>query len=151
MNLTVLPAPGLRRIDGPVPTRLAALGCGLLVAMPLVMWIANRSAPLVLALAAAAFVASGLTAEGWRPAWQRLVAMVGSPIGLALGGFLLWSLVTIAWSHRPIASLTAWGEFALPVACGAAILASGRFCPDGRLVRALAGAIIAAIIFMMAE
>lgn len=101
MNLSVLPAADLRRIDGPVPARLAALGSALLVAMPLVMWIANRSAPLVLALATVAFVAAGLTAEGWRPAWRRLAAILRSPIGLALGGFALLALVSLAWSHRP--------------------------------------------------
>jgi O-antigen ligase len=151
MNLTVLPGAGLRRIEGPVPTRLAALGTGLLVAMPLVMWIANRSAPLVLALAAVAFVAAGLTAEGWRPAWRRLVMILRSLIGLALVGFILLALISLAWSHRPAQGLAAWGEFVLPVACGAAIMASGRFRPDRRVVRALAGAIIVAIVFMMAE
>jgi len=151
MNLSVLPAADLRRIDGPVPARLAALGSALLVAMPLVMWIANRSAPLVLALATVAFVAAGLTAEGWRPAWRRLAAILRSPIGLALGGFALLALVSLAWSHRPAQGLAAWGEFVLPMACGAAIMASGRFRPGRRFARALAGAIIVAIVFMMAE
>ncbi|OYW68361.1 MAG: hypothetical protein B7Z40_03170 [Bosea sp. 12-68-7] len=151
MNLSVPPTADLRRIDGPLPARLAALGSALLVAMPLVMWIANRSAPLVLALATVAFVAAGLTAEGWRPAWRRLAAILRSPIGLALGGFMLLALISLAWSHRPAQGLAAWGEFVLPAACGAAIMASGRFRPGRRCARALAGAIIVAIVFMMAE
>ncbi len=151
MNLGVLPTADLRRIDGPLPARLAALGTALLVAMPLVMWVANRSAPLVLALATVAFVAAGLTAEGWRPAWRRLAAILRSPIGLALGGFMLLALISLAWSHRPAQGLAAWGEFVLPAACGAAIIASGRFRPGRRFVRALAVAIIVASVFMMAE
>jgi hypothetical protein len=105
----------------------------------------------VLALATVAFVAAGLTAEGWRPAWRRLAAILRSPIGLALGGFALLALVSLAWSHRPAQGLAAWGEFVLPMACGAAIMASGRFRPGRRFARALAGAIIVAVVFMMAE
>jgi O-antigen ligase len=137
--------------SGPVPARLAALGAGLLVALPLAMWIANRSAPLMLALAAAAFGAAALAEEGWRPSWRRAGLLLRSPTGLALSGFLLWSLVTIAWSHRPLASLTAWGELALPLACGAAIAASGRFRPNPALGRALAIAVGVAALMMMAE
>ena len=77
--------------NGPVPARLAALGGGLLVALPLAMWIANRSAPLMLALAAAAFCAAALTAEGWRPplrseaglarfAWMEAAGARGWPV-----------------------------------------------------------------------
>ena len=136
---------------GPVPAGLAKLGGGLLVALPLAMWIANRSAPLMLALAAAAFCAAALTAEGWRPPLRRATALLRSPIGLALTAFLLWSLVTLAWSHRPLQGVMAWGELALPLACGAAIAASGRFLPTPALGRALALAIIAAAVLMMLE
>jgi O-antigen ligase len=131
--------------------RLAALGGALLVALPLAMWIANRSAPLMLALATAAFCAAALTAEGWWPPLRRAAGVVRSPIGLALCAFLLWSLVTLAWSHRPLQGLMAWGELALPLACGVVIAASGRFRPTPALGRALALAIVAAAALMMLE
>lgn len=149
--MTQTSPPATHPAAGPVPARLAALGAGLLVALPLAMWIANRSAPLMLALAAAAFCAAALLEEGWRPSLRRAAALLRRPTGLALSGFLLWSLVTIAWSHRPLASLAAWGELALPLACGAAIAASGRFRPDPALGRALAIAVGLAALMMMAE
>lgn len=140
-----------RPAAGSVPARLAAIGAALLLALPLAMWIANRSAPLMLALAAAAFCAAALAEEGWRPSLHRAAALLRGPIGLALSGFLLWSLVTIAWSHRPLASLAAWGEFALPLTCGVAIAASGRFRPGPALGRALAIVVAVAAVMMMAE
>lgn len=140
-----------RPAAGSVPARLAALGVAFLLALPLAMWIANRSAPLMLALAAAAFCAAALAEEGWRPSLHRAAALLRGPIGLALSGFLLWSLVTIAWSHRPSASLAAWGEFALPLTCGVAIAASGRFRPGPALGRALAIVVAVAAVMMMAE
>jgi O-antigen ligase len=140
-------ADGARRLSG----RLAALGMALLILMPLAMWLANRSAPLILGLAAAAFAAAGVVAEGWRAPLRRLLASLRSPIGLALCAFLLWSLATLAWSHRPVQGLLMWGELALPLACGLVIAASGRFRPGIAQDRALALAIIAAAVFMMAE
>lgn len=136
---------------GSVPDRLAALGGALIVAMPLAMWIANRSAPLMLALATAAFCAAALAAEGWRPSARRGTALLRDPIGLALCAFLLWALVTLAWSHRPLQGFMAWGELALPLACGVVIAASGRFRPSPALGRALALAIAAAAVLMMLE
>lgn len=146
-----IPSLATNPAGGRVPERLAALGAGLLVSLPLAMWIANRSAPLVLALAAGAFCAAAVAGEGWRPLVRRAGLLLRSPIGLALSGFLLWSLATIAWSHRPLPSLAAWGEFALPLACGAAIAASGRFRPSPALGRGLAIAVAAAALLMMAE
>jgi O-antigen ligase len=146
-----IPSPLTVPVGGRAPERLAALGAGLLVALPLAMWIANRSAPLMLALAAVAFCAAAVAAEGWLAPLRRAGWMLRSPVGLALCGFLIWALVTIAWSHRPLASLAAWGEFALPLACGAAIAASGRFRPSPALGRGLAIAVAAAALLMMAE
>lgn len=115
------------------------------------MWLANRSSPLVLGLAALCFIASAVVEEGWAAFQQRVVEMLRSAVGIGLGGFLLWSLVTIAWSHRPAQSLAAWGELALPMASGLAIAASGRFRPGRVESRALAVALIAAAAFMLAE
>jgi O-antigen ligase len=77
--------------------------------------------------------------------------MLRSAVGIGLSGFLLWALVTIAWSHRPAQSLAAWGELALPMASGLAMAASGRFRPGRAESRALAVALIAAAAFMLAE
>ncbi|HEV7259547.1 MAG TPA: O-antigen ligase family protein [Bosea sp. (in: a-proteobacteria)] len=133
------------------PRRLAALGTGLLVLIPLAMWLANRSAPLVLGLAAGCFAASAIVAEGAHPFLVRLRACLRGPGALALCAFVAWSLATLAWSHRPVPGLAAWGELVLPLAFGLAIAASGRFRPGIDASRALALALIAAAVFMMAE
>ncbi|CAH1651962.1 O-antigen ligase [Hyphomicrobiales bacterium] len=136
----------------PVPSlRLARLGTVLLIILPLAMWLANRSAPLVLGLAALCFLGAALADQGATVFLRRLRGMVASPIGLALGGFLLWSLASILWSHRPGASFSAWGELAIPLASGIVIAASGHFRPSRAENRALAVAVTAAAVLMMAE
>jgi O-antigen ligase len=134
-----------------LPRRLVALGTALLVLIPLAMWLANRSAPLVLGLAAGCFAAAALVAEGLHPFLSRLRAWLRGPVGLSLCAFVAWSLATLAWSHRPLPGLSAWAELVLPLAFGLAIAASGRFRPDIDTDRALALALIAAAVFMMAE
>lgn len=134
-----------------LPRRLAALGTALLVLIPLAMWLANRSAPLVLGLAAGCFAAAAIVAEGLHPFLSRLRACLCTPVGLSLCAFVAWSLTTLAWSHRPFQGLGAWGELVLPLAFGLAIAASGRFRPGVNAERALALALVAASVFMMAE
>jgi O-antigen ligase len=150
---TLHPASGTQS-DAPAERRARALdrvGAGLLVALPLAMWLANRSAPLVLGLAAIAFLAA-LQQRGERPALLgRLRRALASPIGLAIVAFLLWSLISLGWSHRPAQGLAMWGEFALPLACGLVIAASGGLRPGIRLSRALAIAIILASALIMIE
>lgn len=131
--------------------RLARAGVALLVILPLGMWLANRSAPLVLGLAAVCLLGSALIDEGAAAVLQRLRASLRTPIGFSLATFLLWSLLTILWSHRPGPSFAMWGELAIPLASSLAIAASGRFRPGRDENRALAVSIIAASIFMMAE
>lgn len=135
----------------PLAGRLAASGMTLLVIMPLAMWLANRSAPLILGLSAAAFVAAALVAEGWRPPFRRALAALRSPVALSLCAFLGWSLVTLAWSHRPAQGLAAWGELVLPLTFALAIAASGRFRPSLRDDRWLACALVAAVVLMIIE
>lgn len=134
-----------------LPSWLARAGYVLLVLLPLAMWIANRSSPLVLGLAALCFIASAVVEDGPSAYLARLLKLMRSAVGIGLFGFLLWSLVTIAWSHRPVQGLAAWGELALPLASGLAIAASGRFRPGRAESRALAVALIAAAGFMLAE
>lgn len=145
------PAASAVSASSSLPLRLARAGYLLLVLLPLAMWLANRSSPLVLGLAALCFIASAVVEEGWAAFQQRVVEMLRSAVGIGLGGFLLWSLVTIAWSHRPAQSFAAWGELALPMASGLAIAASGRFRPGRVESRALAVALLAAAAFMLAE
>lgn len=144
-------SPGAPPFEPILPRRLARIGTGLLIALPLGMWVANRSAPLFLGLAALCFLASAVAAEGWPPLLRRLRNGIGAPVGLALGGFLLWSLISIAWSHRLGPSLAMWGELALPMASGFVIAASGRFQPGRPESRALVVALALAALLMMAE
>lgn len=127
------------------------LGVGFVVALPLAMWIANRSSPLMLGLAAAGLLAAALLGEGLHPVLARLRGLVTSPIGLALTVFLVWALVSLAWSHRPAAGLAAWGELALPLFCGVIVVASRQMRPDATLWRALALTLVAACCLILLE
>jgi O-antigen ligase len=131
--------------------RLNLLGAGLVVALPVAMWLANRSAPLMFGLAAAALLAAAVIGEGLQPALLRARAALSSPIGLALTLFLLWALISVAWSHRLAPGLAMWGELALPLICGLGLVASRQLQPTPRFYRALALALIAAAVLMMLE
>jgi O-antigen ligase len=133
------------------PGRLTSTGYALLALLPLAMWIANRSAPLVLTLAAAAFTAATITADGWRVPLRRLLDALRSPVGFAISAFLLWSLVTLAWSHRPAQGLRMWGELVLPLLCGLAIAVSHRFRPGVTVSRALALSLVVASVLIIVE
>ncbi|MDP4003634.1 O-antigen ligase family protein [Methylobacterium sp. NEAU K] len=128
--------------------RLYAAGAVLLAAMPLAMALANRSSPAVVALAALAFL-TGRWIEDRASLRTRLLAPLASPLAAAALAFVLWCLVSLAWSPFPGASLRVLGEF-LPTLAAAyllACLAPGRipaFAP--RLAAAaivLAGLVIA--------
>lgn len=123
----------------------------LMALMPLAMWLANRSAPLVLGLAAIAFVAAAVAAGRAREIASRLRRLLAAPLGSALAAFLAWALVSILWSHGRGASIRAWGELALPIGCALAIAASGRFRPRPVWLRALALAIILACLLAIVE
>ncbi len=87
-----------------------------LAAMPLAMWVASRSAPLFLAIAALACVA-----VAWREGWPlsdrlRVLQLARSPAARAMVLFLALALASVAWSHRPLLSLWSLGEFAAPLA-----------------------------------
>lgn len=108
--------------------RLRALGAALLAVMPLAMALANRSSPLLVALAAAAFLAAGLV-EDRKATFRLLLNPLGTPLGLAALAFLGWCLLSFAWSPFPALSLRTAGEFA-PTLLAAYLLA--RLAP-GRL------------------
>lgn len=127
----------------------ATAGHALLVALPLAMWAATRSAPLFLALSALAFLAAVLRQQdGAARLGAQLFAALRSPPGLAMLAFLLWALVSASWSHRPLAGLRMWGEFALPMAAGLVIAASGAFVPARRFSRLLALAVLLAAVLL---
>lgn len=125
-----------------------AIGHGLLAATPLAMWAATRSAPLVLCLAALAFLVAGLARRGAAGLWDGAAALLRSPLGLALLAFALWALLSTGWSHQPLAGLRMWGEFVLPAVAGLALAASGAFVPERRFSRLLALAVLLAAVLL---
>jgi O-antigen ligase len=135
----------------PIAGAAAALGHGLLAALPLAMWAATRSAPLFLGLAALAFLVAGLAGEGVGPMRARAWKLLSSPIGLLLLAFALWALVSTSWSHSPVAGLRMWGEFVLPLLAGLVIAASGAFAPSRQFLRVLAVTVILASCLLFYE
>lgn len=138
-------------VHGPLPSRLIGIGVALMVLMPLAMWLANRSATLVLGLAAVSFVAVAIAAGRKGALAGGAGRLLATPLGLTLAAFLAWALVSILWSHNPVASLRAWGELALPIVFALVIAASGRFRPQPAWLRALALAIILACLLAIFE
>lgn len=128
--------------------RLYAAGGALLALLPLAMVLANRSSPLVVGLAAIVFLAGRLL-EDRAGALRRILTPMASPLAAAALAFLAWSLVSIAWSPFPAASLRVASEF-LPTLVAAYLLASlapGRIPPFaarlGAVAMILAGLLIA--------
>jgi O-antigen ligase len=111
---TVAAPPAASRAGGPA----FVLSCALLAALPLVMWVANRSAPLVLTLAALAMLAETARTGRLAALAGRIGAALRSPAGLAGSAFLAWALLSVAWSHRFGPGLAMWGELALSIAAG---------------------------------
>ncbi|MGE7472641.1 O-antigen ligase family protein [Bosea sp. NPDC003192] len=112
--------------------------------MPLAMWLANRSAPLMLGLAAGAFLGAALLSEPAMAIFGRLRALLTAPIAMVVAAFLAWSLVSIGWSHNPSMSVRAWGELVLPIVFALAIAASRQWRRSPALLRSLAVALIVA-------
>lgn len=131
--------------------RLGQLGAGLLVALPVAMWLANRSAPLIFGLGTVSLLAAAWLSEGFRPLLSRMGAGLASPIGLAIGLFLAWALVSVGWSHRLGPGLSMWGELALPLLCGLALVASSQLRLNSVFYRALALALCIAAALMLLE
>lgn len=105
-----------------------ALGGAALALLPLAMVLANRSSPVIVAIAALAFLA-GRWREGQGEVPSLLIGPLKTPLGIAALAFLGWSLVSIAWSPFPSLSLRVFGEF-MPTLLAAYLLA--RLAP-GRI------------------
>lgn len=104
-----------------------AAGGAVLALLPFVMVIANRSSPVLVGLAALAFLAGRLQ-EQPRSLAGLLARPLKTPLGLACLAFLGWSVLSIAWSPFPALSLRVLGEF-LPTLLAAYLvvrLAPGR-------------------------
>lgn len=120
----------------------AAVATALLVAMPPVMWAANRSAPLLLGLAGLASLLAAWQAGEARAVLDRARRALLSPVGLCLLGFLLWALISLSWSHRPGPGLRMHGELVISLAAGCAVAWSWpRIAPSWAL-RALACSLV---------
>lgn len=149
LPLNVMRAPSnAHRASEKLASRLYTAGAILLAVLPLAMVLANRSSPAVIALAALAFLV-GRFFEDRRTLVPRLLAPLGTPLGIAALAFLAWCLVSFAWAPFPGSSLRVLGEF-LPTLAAAyllACLAPGRipaFAPRlAAAATALAGLVIA--------
>ena len=103
-----------------VAARLGTGSAVVLALLPLGMALANRSAPLLIALSALLALAAALAEGEGAAVADRLRAVSRTPLGVAAASFLAFAAASLAWSPRPDLSLHAFGEFALPI--GAALL-----------------------------
>lgn len=116
----------------------AVVTTALLVAIPPMMWAANRSAPLLLGLAGLASLMAAWQAGEARAVLGSARRALLSPIGLSLLVFLIWALLSLSWSHRPGAGLRMHGELVVSLAAGCIVAWSWpRLAPRWAL-RALA-------------
>jgi O-antigen ligase len=97
---------------------LTSLATSLLVLMPLVVWVANRAAPLVLSLCALLLLAASWSGGRLPHDLARLRDRLTSRTGLALLAFLGFALFSILWSHQPWRSLRVFGELLVPLVAG---------------------------------
>lgn len=88
--------------------------------MPLGMALVNRSAQPLLLLATAAALAARLQSGEIGAVWQRIRALLCTPIGVSALAFLVFAGLSMAWSHHLKISLSAYGE--LLAAAGAALV-----------------------------
>ncbi|SEE47942.1 O-antigen ligase [Rhizobiales bacterium GAS188] len=107
---------------GASASRLATLAMLLFAALPVAMAVANRSAPLVLALAAVAALASAGALTGRSAVGSAFVSAARSRIGLASLAFVLVSVASYGWSADRVQTLRALTEVAVPLIAGAVIL-----------------------------
>lgn len=115
----------------PAAARLHATAFALLAALPLAMALANRSAPLLVTVAAILATAGRLMAGESLLLRSRFATIVRRPVTLACLAFCLFALVSIGWSHEPRAALAGFGELALAAVAPVALhLALPRRLPS---------------------
>jgi O-antigen ligase len=155
-----MPDPVIRYRPRPRDVLMAsaqAVAAAALALMPLMMWLASRSAPLMLSISALACLMmlireAILNADGasFGHMWRRLQQPARHAL-LALGLFLLLALVTISWSHDQLASFRAYGELLVSLGAGAVVIVvlparAPRWCGP-----ALLAALVLAAVLTMAE
>lgn len=119
----------------PLARGLGTACAGFLVALPLVMLAANRSAPLMVALSAVLGLAS-LIASGQGGALRDdLFGAARHPAGLVALAGLGFALVSMVWSADPLASWRFFGEMFVSLAAGAVLaFVLPRVAPRSTLV-----------------
>ncbi len=93
----------------------------ILGSMPVVMAIAHRSSPLVLAVTLVAALAAMLAEGRVRPWLAEAAAALTTPLGLAVLAFFGFAAISMAWSDIPGTSAVTFIEFGLTLA-GAFVL-----------------------------
>jgi O-antigen ligase len=122
-----------------------------LALMPLGMAVAHRSSPLFLGLSAALAVAALLAERRLGPFIRDVGSAARSPLGVAAGAFLGWSLLSALWSPFPALSLDALGEFALPILFGVVLAYALPERLKGQAFWLLAGSICLAQLLMLLD
>ncbi|WP_146055874.1 O-antigen ligase family protein [Bosea psychrotolerans] len=123
----------------------------MLIMLPPAMWAANRSAPLLLSLAALAVLAADALAGRLSERLMQARALLLRPLALALLGFLAWALVTLLWSHLPRAGLAMYGELVLSLASGFVVALCWPQTAPARARRALGWSLALTGILVLGE
>ncbi len=115
--------PGGERVSGePAAARLAAGASLLISALPVAMALANRSAPLILLLAAFIVLACVVTGGGWSSIRAGFADFRHSPVTWASAAFIGLSLLSWLWSVDRAQSWRTLEEGAVPILAGAVLL-----------------------------
>ena len=135
---------------------LARLATGLLILLPLVIWVANRSAPLVLGVSALVLLGNAQVRGTLRQDMASLANALRSRLGRTVLAFLAFALISISWSHQPLRSLRVFGELLVPLAAGFVVAMLWPCLPKTgadrkRGLLLLAGALILGCILIMIE
>ncbi|AOO81687.1 O-antigen ligase family protein [Bosea vaviloviae] len=127
------------------------IASALLIMLPPVMWAANRSAPLLLSLAALAVLAAEALAGRLPARLKQARALLVQPLALVLLGFLGWALVTLLWSHLPRTGLAMYGELVLSLASGFVVALCWPQTAPARARRALGWSLALTGILVLGE
>jgi O-antigen ligase len=135
------------RSAGTTASWLGAGAAALLATMPVGMALANRSAPLTLALAGVLVLASFVAQAGWGAAGSALAATIRSPVGLLAAAFIALGIASLLWSADRAQTLRALGEAAVPFVAGVVVLRLlPRMAPRWTPFAVAGGVIVAALL-----
>jgi O-antigen ligase len=90
--------------------------------LPVSMALANRSAPLIIALSAILAVAATAARDGWGALGRSLASPLRSPLGLLVIAFVALALASCGWSADRTQTLRELSEAAVPLMAGAVLL-----------------------------